>query len=88
MEQTNSGSTKYLKELPARMKAIPFTAACKPEQLAIADWDTPKITADDEVIIEVRAFGLNFADISARKGQYNAAPPFPYVPGNHGAWSY
>jgi len=80
MEQTTT-QAKYAKELPARMKAIPFTAVCKPEQLVITDWDTPKITADDEVIIEVRSFGLNFADISARKGQYNAAPPFPYVPG-------
>jgi len=69
------------KVLPAKMKAIPFLADCKPEQLVIKEVDTPKITADDEVIVEVRAFGLNFADVLARKGQYSAAPPYPYVPG-------
>jgi NADPH2:quinone reductase len=49
--------------------------------LRIVDWDTPQITKNDEVIIRVKAFGLNFADTSARKGQYNEAPPFPFVPG-------
>jgi NADPH2:quinone reductase len=36
---------------------------------------------DDQVLIQVEYFGLNFADVSARKGNYQDAPPFPFVPG-------
>lgn len=39
------------------------------------------IIKDDEVLIQVEFFGLNFADISARKGNYADAPPFPFVAG-------
>lgn len=34
-----------------------------------------------EILIEIEAFGLNFADIMARKGKYRDAPPLPFVPG-------
>ena len=34
-----------------------------------------------EVSIKVQAFGLNFADVMARKGRYRDAPNLPYVPG-------
>lgn len=37
--------------------------------------------ASDELIIDVKASGLNFADILARKGQYQDAPPKPCVMG-------
>ncbi len=35
----------------------------------------------DEVLIKVAAFGLNFADVMARKGMYKDAPPLPAVLG-------
>lgn len=34
-----------------------------------------------EVAIRVEAFGLNFADVMARRGQYRDAPKLPYIPG-------
>ena len=34
-----------------------------------------------EVLVEVEAFGLNYADVMARKGLYREAPPFPCVVG-------
>ncbi len=37
--------------------------------------------APDEMIIRVRAIGLNFADIFERLGLYAAAPKAPFVPG-------
>jgi len=37
--------------------------------------------ADDELLIEVKASGLNFADILARKGQYSDGPDKPCVMG-------
>lgn len=35
----------------------------------------------NEVAIAVEYFGLNFADVLARRGLYREAPPLPYVPG-------
>lgn len=37
--------------------------------------------AEGEVLIEVEAFGLNYADVMARRGLYREAPPFPCVVG-------
>ena len=35
----------------------------------------------DRVLIEVEALGLNFADVMARRGLYNDAPPLPSILG-------
>lgn len=37
--------------------------------------------ASDEVLIEVEAFGLNYAEVMARRGLYRDAPPAPAVLG-------
>ncbi|MFW5658598.1 MAG: quinone oxidoreductase family protein [Bacteroidota bacterium] len=37
--------------------------------------------APDEVLIAVEAFGLNFADVMARRGMYRDAPPMPSILG-------
>ena len=34
-----------------------------------------------QVIVQVEAFGLNFADVMARKGKYRDAPAYPFIPG-------
>ena len=39
--------------------------------------DAPK---ENEVLIEVESFGLNYADVMARNGLYREAPPMPCVP--------
>ena len=39
----------------------------------------------DDVVVEVEAFGLNFADIMARNGLYKDAPPLPSVIGYEAA---
>jgi NADPH2:quinone reductase len=39
------------------------------------------IAKDDEVLVAVEAFGLNFADVLAREGLYREAPPMPCVLG-------
>jgi NADPH2:quinone reductase len=41
----------------------------------------PKDLTSDEVLIKVEAFGLNFADVMARRGMYNDAPPLPAILG-------
>ena len=39
------------------------------------------VISNNEVIIKVEAFGLNFADVMARRGLYNDAPPLPSILG-------
>ena len=46
----------------------------------IKEVNKPTISGS-EVLIRVEAFGLNFADVMARRGLYNDAPPLPSVLG-------
>ncbi|MFM1932660.1 MAG: hypothetical protein RL226_1963, partial [Bacteroidota bacterium] len=39
------------------------------------------VPGEGEVLIRTEAFGLNFADVMARKGLYREAPPLPSVLG-------
>ena len=39
------------------------------------------LTGSDEILIKVAAFGLNFADVMARRGMYKDAPPLPAILG-------
>ena len=44
--------------------------------------DTPKpVPKPGEVLVKVQGFGLNFADVMARKGMYQDAPPIPSLIG-------
>ena len=36
---------------------------------------------NNEVLVEVEAFGLNYADVMARLGLYGEAPPMPFIVG-------
>jgi putative PIG3 family NAD(P)H quinone oxidoreductase len=58
------------------MKAIVITTAGGPEVLQTSDYPKPRAT-DDEVLIKVKAAGLNRSDIFQRQGNY---PPPPGVP--------
>jgi NADPH:quinone reductase-like Zn-dependent oxidoreductase len=42
---------------------------------------TPKVPSDVEVGVSVEAFGINFADVTARLGNYKDCPPLPAVVG-------
>ena len=45
--------------------------------LALEDWDEPS-----GVVVDVRASGVNFADVLIRRGLYPQMPDLPYVLGN------
>lgn len=63
------------------MKAIQIQHFRKdPSNLKLIECDVPRPKMG-EVLIKVEAFGLNFADIMARKGKYRDAPPLPFIPG-------
>ncbi len=63
------------------MKAITLVKEGKAENaFEVRDVDIPKV-ASDQVLIKVDAFGLNYADVMARNGLYEDAPPIPSVLG-------
>jgi NADPH:quinone reductase-like Zn-dependent oxidoreductase len=63
------------------MRALVLAKHGPPENaLQVRDWPDPE-PAEGEVLIDVRAAGLNFADIVARVGLYPDAPKTPCVMG-------
>ncbi len=63
------------------MKAL----ICKEHGLAdklelVSDWPEPELGAND-VLIEVKAAGLNFPDVLIIQGKYQFQPELPFVPG-------
>jgi len=69
-----SAATNPAPTLPAgKMRAIVYRGATDASKVTIGTFNEPKMK-DDEVLIQVKAFGLNFADIMARNGTYQDAP--------------
>lgn len=66
------------------MKQIWITKAGAPEVLEIRETEDPRPGAD-ELLIDVKAAGVNFADVLARRGMYPDAPPIPCVVGYEAA---
>lgn len=62
------------------MKVIKFEQFGGPEVLQWADADKPA-PAENEVMIEVKASGVNYADTARREGQYVVPTKLPYIPG-------
>ncbi len=62
------------------MQRVAFSRYGGPEVLAIQEAPHPR-PANGEVLIAVRAAGVNFADVMARMGLYPDAPKPPLVPG-------
>ncbi|TVP81729.1 MAG: NADPH:quinone oxidoreductase family protein [Alkalicoccus sp.] len=62
------------------MKAVQFQEFGGPDVLQLTDIEKP--TADvHEVVIEIKAIGVNYADTARRQGQYVVPTPLPFVPG-------
>lgn len=66
------------------MKAIQVTRSGGPEVLQLVDQPTPA-PGPGQIVIEVKAAGINFADLIAREGHYPPAPPPPFVLGYEAA---
>jgi NADPH:quinone reductase-like Zn-dependent oxidoreductase len=62
------------------MRAVVITRHGGPEVLAVRELPDPAVDPG-RVRIEVRAAGINFADLMARSGMYPDAPPLPSVVG-------
>src|SRR5512138_3738595 len=66
------------------MKAIQVHQFGGPEALALHEIPTPRPAAG-EVLVRVRAAGVNPYDTYMRSGTYAIKPPLPYTPGSDGA---
>lgn len=62
------------------MKVIKFEQFGGPEVLQWTDADKPA-PAENEVLVEVKASGVNYADTARREGQYVVPTKLPYIPG-------
>ncbi len=63
------------------MRAILLREPGGPEQLELADLPDPE-PAEGQVLLRVRAAGVNFADVLVRQGRYPQAPTLPTVLGH------
>ncbi|TWE05236.1 NADPH2:quinone reductase [Neobacillus bataviensis] len=66
------------------MKALVFNTFGGPNVLEYTEIGRPVIRPD-EVLVKMKAIGLNFADIYRRKGNYHLAGEPPYILGYEGA---
>ncbi len=62
------------------MKAILTNGFGGPEVLTVGPAEIPKI-GDSEILIDVRSFGVNRADIDQRRGHYQPPPGLPLILG-------
>lgn len=62
------------------MKAIVVREFGPPESIRVEDFPGPE-PADDQVLVEVHAAGVNFPDILVMAGKYQVLPPRPFVAG-------
>lgn len=69
-----------VRRLPHQMRQVWITRAGGPEVLEVRECPDP-VPGEGEVRIAVEAAGVNFADLVARTGMYQDAPPIPFVVG-------
>lgn len=63
------------------MRAVVLRGIGGPEQLAVEEVPEP-VAGDGEAVVEVRAAGVNFADVLIRLGRYPQMPQLPAVLGS------
>jgi NADPH2:quinone reductase len=62
------------------LKAVLLRETGGPEKLELTDVPDPE-PAEGEVVLRVRAAGINFLDVLVRQGRYAQQPELPLVPG-------
>lgn len=63
------------------MRALTCKAWGPVSDLVIEKWDDP-LPGDEELVIDVKAAGINFPDILTIAGKYQDKIPPPFIPGN------
>ncbi|MFH7245764.1 MAG: NADPH:quinone reductase [Spirulina sp.] len=67
------------------MKAIYVDQFGGPEVLVLGDLEVPQRQSATQVLVEIRAAGVNPVDTYIRAGTYGRLPQLPYIPGTDGA---
>jgi NADPH2:quinone reductase len=63
------------------MRAIVLRETGGPDELEVAEVPDPE-PGEGEVVLQVRAAGINFADVLVRQGRYPQPPELPTIPGS------
>jgi NADPH:quinone reductase len=63
------------------MRAIVLRETGGPDKLEVAEVPDPE-PGEGEVVLQVRAAGVNFADVLVRQGRYPQPPELPTIPGS------
>jgi NADPH2:quinone reductase len=71
--------------VPATMRALQQTSLNGPQDLRLITDAPVPVPGPGEVLIRVRAAGVNFADISQARGTFRGGPRPPYLAGFEGA---
>jgi NADPH2:quinone reductase len=66
------------------MRALVCREYGTPDSMNVEDWDDPA-PGDREIVIDVKAAGLNFADVLMIAGQYQVRTEPPFIAGNEAA---
>ena len=66
------------------MKALTFSEFGNSDVLNYIEIENPTLKPN-EILVEMKAIGLNFADIYRRKGNYHLTGKKPYIAGYEGA---
>jgi len=62
------------------MRALVCNEYGTPDKLVIEEIDDP-VPGDGEILVAVKAAGINFGDVLTIAGKYQVKPPTPFVPG-------
>jgi len=62
------------------MKVVQLTEYGGPEVLKLVELEKP-VPTGNEVLIEIKAIGVNYADTARREGKYVVKTPLPFIPG-------
>ena len=63
------------------MKAVRCTAWGPPDSLVLQDLPEP-VAGPGDIVVDVKAAGVNFPDVLTVQGKYQVRPPLPFTPGN------
>jgi NADPH2:quinone reductase len=66
------------------MRALVCKAYGSPDDLVVEEHDDP-VAAPGEIVVDIRAAGLNFPDVLVIGGQYQVQTPPPFIPGHEAA---
>lgn len=66
------------------MRALVCNRYGPPESLLIEEHDDP-VPGDGQILVDIRAAGINFPDVLVIAGKYQVKTPTPFVPGNEAA---